>query len=176
LSNFNRPYTFVVLALLLFSMAPVEDQLAALQFLAGESQSQANAVLDATRAEEIAMQRFRAGLVGYLDVVFAQETEISDERAATQISGQQMVASVVLIKALGRRMGGRKHTMMANRLMTTRRNVLGCRTCLSLFKRFPPTHRERLSLAEPNESGGHLSTSSFAHPEGFQGVALCVLL
>jgi multidrug efflux system outer membrane protein len=47
------------------------------------------------------MQRYKAGLVGYLDVVFAQETELSDERAAAQISGQQLVASVVLIKALG---------------------------------------------------------------------------
>jgi len=58
-------------------------------------------VHDATRAEEIAMQRYKAGLVGYLDVVFAQETELTDERAAAQISGQQLVASVVLIKALG---------------------------------------------------------------------------
>jgi len=47
------------------------------------------------------MQRYKAGLVGYLDVVFAQETELSNERAAAQISGQQLVASVVLIKALG---------------------------------------------------------------------------
>jgi outer membrane protein, multidrug efflux system len=79
----------------------VEDQLAALRYLGGESQSQASAVHDATRAEQIAMQRFKAGLVGYLDVVFAQETELGDERAAAQISGQQLVASVVLIKALG---------------------------------------------------------------------------
>jgi multidrug efflux system outer membrane protein len=47
------------------------------------------------------MQRFKAGLVGYLDVVIAQETELGAERAASQISGQQLVASVVLIKALG---------------------------------------------------------------------------
>jgi multidrug efflux system outer membrane protein len=79
----------------------VEDQLAALQYLAGESQSEASAVHDAMRAEEIAMQRYKAGLIGYLDVVYAQETELSNERTAAQISGQQMVASVVLIKALG---------------------------------------------------------------------------
>jgi multidrug efflux system outer membrane protein len=79
----------------------VEDQLASLHYLDGESQSQASAVHDAARAEEIAMQRYKAGLVGYLDVVFAQETELTDERAAAQISGQQLVASVVLIKALG---------------------------------------------------------------------------
>ena len=75
--------------------------MAALQYLAGESQSEASAVHDATRAEEIAMQRYKAGLVGYLDVVYAQETELSNERTAAQISGERLVASVVLIKALG---------------------------------------------------------------------------
>jgi multidrug efflux system outer membrane protein len=79
----------------------VEDQLAALHFLAGESRSEASAVLDARRAEEIAMQRYRVGLVGYLDVVYAQEAELSNEQTAAQISGQRLVASVVLIKALG---------------------------------------------------------------------------
>jgi multidrug efflux system outer membrane protein len=79
----------------------VEDQLAALHFLAGESQSQASAVVDARQAEMIATQRFKAGLVGYLTVVVAQETELSDEEIAAQIAGQRMVASVVLIKALG---------------------------------------------------------------------------
>ena len=79
----------------------VEDQLASLRYLAGESQSEASAVHDATRAEEIAMQRYKAGLVGYLDVVYAQETELANERTAAQISGERLVASVVLIKALG---------------------------------------------------------------------------
>jgi outer membrane protein, multidrug efflux system len=79
----------------------VEDQLAALHFLDGESQSEASAVSDARQAEQIAMQRYKAGLVGYLDVVYAQESVLSNERTAAQISGQQLVASVVLIKALG---------------------------------------------------------------------------
>jgi multidrug efflux system outer membrane protein len=79
----------------------VEDQLAALHFLESESQSEASAVSDARQAEQVALQRYRAGLVGYLDVVFAQESVLSNERTAAQISGQQLVASVVLIKALG---------------------------------------------------------------------------
>lgn len=79
----------------------VEDQLAALHFLESESQSEASAVSDARRAEQVALQRYRAGLVSYLDVVFAQESVLSNERTAAQISGQQLVASVVLIKALG---------------------------------------------------------------------------
>jgi multidrug efflux system outer membrane protein len=79
----------------------VEDQLAALHYLDGESQSEASAVSDAKQAEQIAIQRYKAGLVGYLDVVYAQESVLSNERTAAQISGQQLVASVVLIKALG---------------------------------------------------------------------------
>jgi outer membrane protein, multidrug efflux system len=79
----------------------VEDQLAALRILSGEAQSENDAVADAKRAEEIAMNRYKAGLVGYLDVVFAQTTLLSNERVATQISGQRMVATVVLVKALG---------------------------------------------------------------------------
>ena len=79
----------------------VEDQLAALRILSGEAQSESDAVDDAKRAEEIAMNRYKAGLVGYLDVVFAQTTLLSNERVATQISGQRMVATVVLVKALG---------------------------------------------------------------------------
>jgi outer membrane protein, multidrug efflux system len=47
------------------------------------------------------MQRYKAGLVGYLDVVFAQQSVLTNEQTASQISGQRLVASVVLIKALG---------------------------------------------------------------------------
>jgi outer membrane protein, multidrug efflux system len=79
----------------------VEDQLAALRILSGEAQSESDAVDDAKRAEEIAMNRYKAGLVGYLDVVFAQTTLLSNQRVATQISGQRMVATIVLVKALG---------------------------------------------------------------------------
>jgi multidrug efflux system outer membrane protein len=79
----------------------VEDQLAALRILAGEAQSAADAVADAKGASEIAMNRYKAGLVGYLDVLIAQETLLSNERLAAQVSGQRMVASAVLVKALG---------------------------------------------------------------------------
>jgi len=79
----------------------VEDQLAALRILTGEAQSQAAAVDDAARAEEIAMNRYRTGLVAYLDVLIAQTTLLSNQRVAAQISGQRMVATVVLVKALG---------------------------------------------------------------------------
>ena len=79
----------------------VEDQLAALRILSGEAQSETDAVDDAKQAEQIALNRYKEGLVGYLDVVVAETTLLSNERVATQIRGQRMVATVVLVKALG---------------------------------------------------------------------------
>ena len=79
----------------------VEDQLAALRILAGEAQSTQNAVNDAQQAETIALNRYRSGLVSYLDVVYAQTALLANRRVLTQISGQRMVATVVLIKAIG---------------------------------------------------------------------------
>jgi multidrug efflux system outer membrane protein len=79
----------------------VEDQLAALRILAGEAQSTADAVADAQQAETIALNRYRSGLVSYLDVVYAQTALLANQRTATQVGGQRMVATVVLVKALG---------------------------------------------------------------------------
>jgi outer membrane protein, multidrug efflux system len=79
----------------------VEDQLAALRILYGEALSTADAVADAEQAEAIALNRYRSGLVSYLDVVYAQTALLANQRTGTQIEGQRMVATVVLIKALG---------------------------------------------------------------------------
>jgi outer membrane protein, multidrug efflux system len=79
----------------------VEDQLAALRILTGEAQSTSDAVADAGQAETIALNRYRSGLVSYLDVVYAQTALLANQRTATQITGQRMVATVVLVKALG---------------------------------------------------------------------------
>lgn len=78
-----------------------EDQLSALHFLEEQSKSQGRAVLEARQAEDIATSRYKGGLVSYLDVVFAEETVLANERTAAQIAGARMVASVDLIKTLG---------------------------------------------------------------------------
>ena len=79
----------------------VEDQLAALRILSGEAQSTTDAVTTAQQAETIALNRYRSGLVSYLDVIYAQTALLANQRTATQIGGQRMIATVVLIKALG---------------------------------------------------------------------------
>jgi multidrug efflux system outer membrane protein len=79
----------------------VEDQLAALRILQGEAQSETAAVDDSTKAGQVATNRYTRGLVGYLDVVYAQTALLANQRVLTQISGQRMVATVVLIKGIG---------------------------------------------------------------------------
>jgi multidrug efflux system outer membrane protein len=79
----------------------VEDQLAALRILHGEVQSQDAAVDHSQKAEQVATNRYTHGLVSYLDVVYAQTALLANQRVQTQISGQRMVATVVLIKAIG---------------------------------------------------------------------------
>jgi multidrug efflux system outer membrane protein len=85
----------------LVSYQEVEDQLSALRYLSTQSRLQSLAVADAERTEQIATQRYKAGLVSYLDVVTAQQSVLSNERTSSQIAGERMAASVVLIKALG---------------------------------------------------------------------------
>jgi outer membrane protein, multidrug efflux system len=85
----------------LVAYGDVEDQLAALHYLARQSEAQANAVADAKRASEIAFSRYQTGLVSYLDVVVAQQTLLTNEQVATQVNGAQAVATVSLIRALG---------------------------------------------------------------------------
>jgi multidrug efflux system outer membrane protein len=85
----------------LTSYQEVEDQLSALQYLASQQQLQDITVNDAQQTEQLATQRFKTGLVSYLDVLTAQQTVLFNQRTATQIAGQRMLATVVLIKALG---------------------------------------------------------------------------
>ena len=79
----------------------VEDNLAAGQTLAAEAQTQDMAVRSSQRALDVALNRYKAGAVSYLDVTIAQSTALANERAATEIARRRSGASVSLIKALG---------------------------------------------------------------------------
>jgi multidrug efflux system outer membrane protein len=83
------------------SYRQVEDQLSELHNLSTQARLQDLAIQDASRAEQVATERFKRGLVSYLDVVQAQQNVLFNERTAAQIAGQRLTASVVLIKALG---------------------------------------------------------------------------
>jgi multidrug efflux system outer membrane protein len=79
----------------------VENELAAQRLLAEKWNSESAAVMAARRTLEIANNRYRAGLVTYLDVATAQTEALNQERSAVQLQGARLTASVNLIKALG---------------------------------------------------------------------------
>jgi len=79
----------------------VEDQLAAQRELRNELAAESLALQAARRTLQIANNRYRAGLVTFLEVAIAQSSELSLERSVAQLSGQKSVAAVGLIRALG---------------------------------------------------------------------------
>jgi multidrug efflux system outer membrane protein len=79
----------------------VEDQLAAQQLLATQLQAQSAALAAARHTLEIANNRYKAGVVTYLEVATAQNVALTNERLFVQLEGQRLNAEVGLIKAVG---------------------------------------------------------------------------
>jgi outer membrane protein TolC len=72
-----------------------------LRILSQEFQAQEAAVISWQRYLALANVRYKSGLDGYLDVITAQTTLLSNQRTAINLRVEQMTASVQLIKALG---------------------------------------------------------------------------
>lgn len=85
----------------LIAFQQVEDALSGLTALASAYESQQRAVADSEKSLQLANARYSGGLVTYLDVITAQEQTLSNERQQTQLLGQRMTTSVLLVKALG---------------------------------------------------------------------------
>ena len=79
----------------------VEDNLSAQALLDEEMQYQQAALAAAQRAETIALNQYRAGVVSYLNVLTAQNSRISAENSLWSLKNRQYTASVALIAALG---------------------------------------------------------------------------
>ncbi len=79
----------------------VEDELAAQRLLTAEWSAENEAVTSSQRTLEIANNRYKAGLVTYLDVATAQTDALTEERNAVELQGARLTASVNLIRALG---------------------------------------------------------------------------
>lgn len=79
----------------------VEDNLASLRILANEIVIQQQAVQSAQQALAIVNNQYKAGTVGYVNVLTAQTTAFTAEQKLANIAGQRMVSSVGLVKALG---------------------------------------------------------------------------
>ncbi len=79
----------------------VEDNLSALRTLDSQIRFESEAVGSANLATRLAESRYRNGSASYLEVIDAQRSSLSAQRAESQSVGQRAVASVGLIRALG---------------------------------------------------------------------------
>ena len=86
---------------ILKSFQEVESAIAGLRLLERQSAYQKLSVSSADRATMLATKRYQAGLVSMLDVITAQRASLEAETAAIQIANDQLMTSVMLIKALG---------------------------------------------------------------------------
>jgi len=79
----------------------VEDNLAALRILEQEAGAVDKAVKDAEDSLTISTAQYKAGTVAYLQVITSQAAALQEERAAVDLLTRRMVASVLLVQALG---------------------------------------------------------------------------
>jgi NodT family efflux transporter outer membrane factor (OMF) lipoprotein len=81
----------------------VQDNLAAAHWLQRAAEEQAAALAAARRAREIAEAQYAAGTVGALNVITAQTSELTAERAALDLHRRRLAAAAVLLKNAGGR-------------------------------------------------------------------------
>jgi hydrophobe/amphiphile efflux-1 (HAE1) family protein/NodT family efflux transporter outer membrane factor (OMF) lipoprotein len=85
----------------LVAFGDVENSLAGIRYLIEQAEAQQRAVTNARRATDLATERYRSGIVSYLEVVDASRDALQAERGNAQLAGQRLVASIQLMKALG---------------------------------------------------------------------------
>jgi multidrug efflux system outer membrane protein len=85
----------------LIAFGDVENSLSGIHNFAIQAEAQARAVTSARRATELATDRYRSGIVAYIEVVDASRDMLSAERSNAQLAGARLIATVQLIKALG---------------------------------------------------------------------------
>ena len=79
----------------------VEDNLAALRILEQESAKQQEAIAAAENSVQLAVNRYKGGIVTYLEVITAQNIALTNQRTGVDLLRRRMDASVLLIRALG---------------------------------------------------------------------------
>ncbi len=79
----------------------VEDNLAVLRILEEEVRAQDEAVKAAQESVTLAINQYKAGIVSQLNVIVSQTAALNNQRTAVDILSRRMIASVLLVKALG---------------------------------------------------------------------------
>ncbi len=83
------------------ALQEVEDALSTGAFVQQQAQAQQLAVAAAQRALAVAQNQYRAGIVGYLNVLSAQASLLAGQRSLIELQRQQLVAVNTLLKNLG---------------------------------------------------------------------------
>ncbi len=79
----------------------IEDNLSTLRILETEASKQHEATVSAENSEQLALNRYKGGLVTYFEVITAQSIALTNERTEVDLLMRRMDASVQLIRALG---------------------------------------------------------------------------
>jgi NodT family efflux transporter outer membrane factor (OMF) lipoprotein len=79
----------------------VEDNLAAVHWLAEETKVEQEAVRAARESTTLTVNQYKAGTVSFLNVVQVQATQLSEERTQVTLLGRRLAATVALIRAMG---------------------------------------------------------------------------
>lgn len=88
-------------ATVLAAFQAVENDLSNLQIYARQAQVQAEAVAEAQRAAQIALNEYEAGTTDYTAVTSAQVTLLADQQSALTIQQQRLLAAIALYQDLG---------------------------------------------------------------------------
>ncbi|MBC5768595.1 efflux transporter outer membrane subunit [Ramlibacter sp. GTP1] len=88
-------------ATLVDAIREAADQVATLQSIEKQRAEQRDAQAAAEGAYDIAVQRYRAGLGTYLNVLTAETAVLNQRRLAVDLAGRQLDAQVQLMRALG---------------------------------------------------------------------------
>jgi outer membrane protein, multidrug efflux system len=86
---------------ILVAFKEVQDALTGARLLSEQAALQDQSRTSARKTANISQTRYRAGLVSYLEVVESERTSLGAERESARLTGQRLLTSVQLIKALG---------------------------------------------------------------------------
>jgi NodT family efflux transporter outer membrane factor (OMF) lipoprotein len=88
-------------AVVLGAFEQVEDNLTIIDGLGSALEDQRAAAEAARYTENLSLERYKQGAIGYLDVVVAQTASLQAQRSVLDLQTRQLSANVGLIKALG---------------------------------------------------------------------------
>ncbi len=95
----------------LVAFQEVEDNLSSLRTLEQESAKQHEATVSAEASLQLSLNRYKGGIITYLEVITAQSIALANERTDVDLMRRRMDASVQLVKALG---GGWDRSQLPN--------------------------------------------------------------